>query len=76
MSGPEADAAKPRRRTHRRVTRPAPEGVDPTPSQHELNSAAAEDRPESWGEAVSEERAGGENEARLLRDRPPHWGTR
>ncbi|MBK0420095.1 hypothetical protein JD276_13740 [Leucobacter sp. CSA1] len=68
----------------RRVSRPAPEGVDETPSDHPLNAPAAEDAPGGWGDAGAAPRsrkaagaregAEGENDARLARDRPPHWG--
>ena len=29
---------------------------------------------EGWGEAASGQQSASENESRLLRDRPPHWG--
>uniref|UniRef100_UPI0013DE1CF8 transcriptional regulator n=1 Tax=Leucobacter chromiireducens TaxID=283877 RepID=UPI0013DE1CF8 len=62
-------------RRSRRVQRPAPAGVDPRPSEHALTARAGEDRAEGWdgaqGESGSAEQA---NEARLKRDRPPHWG--
>ncbi|UOQ59984.1 hypothetical protein MUN76_13185 [Leucobacter rhizosphaerae] len=62
-------------RTPRRATRPAPEGVDPAPSEHTLGSAASEDRPESWGDGRGGRRAGqSETDEQLRRDRPPHWG--
>ncbi|QIM17490.1 hypothetical protein G7066_12860 [Leucobacter coleopterorum] len=63
-------------RKPRRVIRPAPEGVDPNPSDHSLDATASEDRPEGWGEsgAVSGSRKPGENDEQLRRDRPPHWG--
>lgn len=68
------------RRRSRRVTRPAPDGVDPHPSEHPLNSRAAEDRPEGWGDGTlptGEPGSGGNsngNDDRLRQDRPPHWG--
>lgn len=62
-------------RRPRRAIRPAPEGVDPAPSEHTLGSAAAEDRPESWGDGQASKRARqSENDEQLRRDRPPHWG--
>ncbi|KKI22312.1 MULTISPECIES: hypothetical protein [unclassified Leucobacter] len=83
---PEPAEAAPDRgaRRSRRASRPAPEGVDPRPSSHPLGDRAAEDRPESWGDgarggsAAKRVRDGGskpgENDERLRRDRPPHWG--
>ncbi|WP_416445268.1 hypothetical protein AB3K78_00675 [Leucobacter sp. HNU] len=71
-------------RRPRRASRPAPEGVDPHPSGHPLGDRASEDRPESWGDgarggaaakrARGSGTAAGENDERLRRDRPPHWG--
>ncbi|WP_202344104.1 hypothetical protein [Leucobacter chromiireducens] len=63
-------------RRPRRAQRPAPDGVDPRPSEHPLDAPAREDRAEGWGDGGtapggSAERA---NEDRLRRDRPPHWG--
>lgn len=63
-----------RRRGPRRATLPAPAGTDPRPAEHPLTSRAAEDRPEGWGEAGERAEPAGENDARLLQDRPPHWG--
>ncbi len=77
-----------RGRKPRRAARPATSGVDPTPSDHALNSRASEDLPEGWGEATSQNTARkrsakdsaknrevkGENDDRLQLDRPPHWG--
>lgn len=40
-------------RRSRRAQRPAPEGVDPHPSEHPLTSRAGEDKPESWGEGAA-----------------------
>lgn len=65
------------KRVPRRAQRPAPEGVDPNPSDHALTSKASEDRPEGWGEAArpgTGKNVRGENDDRLSRDRPPHWG--
>ena len=69
-------------RRSRRAHRPAPAGVDPRPSSHPLGERAAEDRPESWGDGARGGSAPrgprraptGENDERLRRDRPPHWG--
>ncbi|MFA5608218.1 MAG: hypothetical protein WDA07_13750 [Leucobacter sp.] len=70
-----------KRRRPRRVTRPAPDGVDPRPSEHPLDTRAAEDRPEGWGDGARPNggrRTGGNgndgNDDRLCQDRPPHWG--
>ena len=73
-----------RGRKPRRAARPATSGVDPTPSDHALNSRASEDLPEDWGEATGGKQAQsrsaknravkGENDDRLQLDRPPHWG--
>lgn len=70
-----APESRPQRRS-RRAQRPAPAGVDPRPSEHALTARAGEDRAEGWGDTApgtdgTAERA---NEARLKRDRPPHWG--
>ncbi|QIK61766.1 hypothetical protein G7068_06795 [Leucobacter viscericola] len=69
---------EPGARKRRRVTRPAPEGVDPNPSDHSLDAAASEDRPEGWGGSGASGASGagksGENDEQLRRDRPPHWG--
>lgn len=62
-------------RKSRRASRPAPEGVDPAPSEHTLGAVAAEDRPESWGDGrQSKQGIRSENDDQLRRDRPPHWG--
>lgn len=75
---PTADEAKRGPRVSRRARRPAPSGVDPTPSDHALTSRATEDLPEGWGAAqVRRAQSGGgsgENDARLKADKPPHWG--
>ncbi|KAM9863093.1 hypothetical protein ACI1US_01096 [Leucobacter sp. BZR 635] len=62
-------------RGSRRVQRPAPEGVDPTPSDHSLTARATEDKPEGWGGASpGRAKPAGENDDRLKLDKPPHWG--
>lgn len=66
-------SAAPRRRP-RRASRPAPDGVDPRPSEHPLTARAGEDRPEGWGDGTGGAKPAGENDARLMQDRPPHWG--
>lgn len=60
-------------RASRRASRPAPEGVDPRPSEHALNARASEDRPEVWGDAPARKQLSAHDES-LKRDRPPHWG--
>ncbi|MBC9943772.1 hypothetical protein ICL81_04425 [Leucobacter sp. cx-328] len=60
-------------RKNRRASRPAPEGVDPRPSEQPITEKAGEDRPEAWGD-VPAARARSASEEQLLRDRPPHWG--
>ncbi|UOQ56395.1 hypothetical protein MUN78_12000 [Leucobacter allii] len=62
------------RRASRRVRRPAPEGVDPRPSEHPLDARAGEDRPEGWGEGQSPGGGAHAHDEELRRDRPPHWG--
>ncbi|WP_427870698.1 hypothetical protein [Leucobacter luti] len=56
------------------MTRNAPEGVDPRPSEHPLDARAAEDRPEGWGSGAKTGEGRGANDERLQSDRPPHWG--
>lgn len=64
-----------RQRGSRRAQRAAPEGVDPTPSDHSLTARATEDAPEGWGGTpVRRAKAAGENDERLKIDKPPHWG--
>ncbi|WP_449278101.1 hypothetical protein [Leucobacter sp. GX24907] len=60
------------RRRPRRAQRPAVPGSDERPSATGLNGTASEDRPESWGDRTSDASAT-ENEARLKREKPPHW---
>ncbi|MFC4223005.1 hypothetical protein [Lysinibacter cavernae] len=60
--------ARPRTRVSRRVTRPAPEGVDPTPQNADEIVKAAEDQEQAWGEGAVG------NDADLKRNKPPHWG--
>ena len=73
-----SDAGDSAARRPRRAQRPAPEGVDPHPSDHALTSRAGEDKPEAWGEASKKRAkpsgASGENDDRLQQDKPPHWG--
>ncbi|MBC9928500.1 MULTISPECIES: hypothetical protein [unclassified Leucobacter] len=78
-----ADQDPPAPRRSRRASRPAPEGTDPHPGDHPLDSAAAEDQPEGWGDGAGTKRrsaakgadqGGAENDARLIGDKPPHWG--
>lgn len=63
-------AEKPRKKP-RRAVRPAVEGSDPRPATSPITERAAEDLPEGRGDSQPQER---ENEARLLGDKPPHWG--
>ena len=63
------------RRGSRRAQRPAPDGVDPRPSEHALDARAGEDQSEGWGDRPAGAQAAElGNDARLARDRPPHWG--
>lgn len=68
-----ADSPAPRRRASRRASRPAPEGVDPAPSEHPLTTRAGEDRPEGWGEETRPRKRMSAHDEELARDRPPHW---
>jgi hypothetical protein len=58
-------------RRHRRVQRPGVAGADPVPQLPTVGSVptkAAEDQLSSWGDG------GDDNDDRLRRDKPPHWG--
>lgn len=59
------------RKNSRRAVRPAVEGSDPHPAESKMTERAKEDRPEPRGDALPQE---SENDARLLGDKPPHWG--
>ena len=58
----------PEPRKHRRVTTPPVPGSDPEPQRSAEAVRAAEDADVSWGDR------GGENDSRLIADKPPHWG--
>lgn len=67
-----------RGRRNRRVTRPAPPHSDATPAD-DWPELASEDDPRRWGDVPSDSEgsatgAQSENEQRLKRDKPPHWG--
>ena len=56
--------APPQRRKHLRVVRPAPE-------QASVGGLSADERGTGWSEPEDTSR-----EAEMLRDVPPHWGTK
>jgi hypothetical protein len=66
---------EPKKRGPRRArTEPVP-GSDPTPQAAAPGAApvrASEDTDRAWGDAASP--GGDENDERLRRDVPPHWG--
>lgn len=66
---------RPPGRRSRRVTRPGAPGADDRPSDHPLTERATEDQPDT-GDSVAPGIAGpgAENDDRLTREKPPHWG--
>lgn len=58
---------------HRRVSTPPVPGSDPHPQQTARDAElASEDSPAAWGDAPKAPET--ENDGRLVRERPPHWG--
>ena len=74
-AGAARSGAAPKKRAPRRArTQPVP-GSDPTPQREVPGAApvrASEDTDQAWGDRPAA--GGGENDERLRRDVPPHWG--
>lgn len=73
----EQSGTTPRKRGPRRArTEPVP-GSDPTPQREVPGAApvrASEDTDQAWGDRPASGGGSGENDERLRRDVPPHWG--
>ncbi|MFD3447056.1 hypothetical protein ACFDTO_20865 [Microbacteriaceae bacterium 4G12] len=75
QSGADRSAAAPKKRGPRRARTQPVAGSDPTPQREVPGAApvrASEDTDQAWGDRPAS--GSGENDERLRRDVPPHWG--